>query len=452
MVFGFGLEHPAPPPWRAWFQAWRVYLPDLGPQPALRWKALGCYARAMQLAGGLFISAGEPSGDLHAANLLLALQRQRPALQARGLGGPRLAAAGMTLHHDLASNAVMGLFPVIAALPRLRRVFRDAVRHFDEQRPDALLLVDYPGFNLRLAAEAKKRGIPVIWYIAPKVWAWARWRVKRIAQCVDQLLVILPFEEAWFRAVGLQTVHVGSPVVDHWFNNPPDAARVSALRAGAPFCVALFPGSRPHVVRNLLPVFLDAAARFEQAWCAQQRSAAMGTSAANASTATATDMRPRFLVSQSGAAGADLIAAASARGLRVEACTGSALELMHAADLSLAASGTVTLELALSGKPFVVGYRLSAPIWPIAKLLVKVPHIAPVNLVAEARVVPEHVSVRSFAAAAADDLLRLSSGAARERCSADLVEVARRLGPPGTAERAAREVLRFLDSHPSKQT
>ncbi len=386
----------------------------------------------------LFIVAGEPSGDLHAANLLRALRERAPDLQARGIGGPRLAAAGMTLQHDLASDAVMGLFPVLAALPRLRRVFRDAVHQLDDARPSALLLVDYPGFNLRLAEQAKRRGIPVIWYIAPKVWAWARWRVKRIAKCVDQLLLILPFEEAWFRAAGLNALHVGSPVVDHWHSHVP--TRTAALRGDAPFCVGLFPGSRRHVVRSVLPVFLDAAMRFDIAWCAAERSS--GKSA----NANALSARPRFLLSNATTEGAAMVAAARARGLDVHACTGSALDLMHAVDLSLAASGTVTLELALSGKPFVVGYRLSAPFWVVAKLLVKIDHVAPVNLVAEARIVPEHVSVRSFAAAAADDLLRLSAGPARERCIADLAEVTRRLGPPGTAERAAAAVLEFLEA------
>lgn len=373
----------------------------------------------------LFVVAGEPSGDLHAANLLRELQRIRPGLQPAGIGGPLMQAAGMTLHHDLASDAVMGLFPVVAALPRLRRVYRDAVRHLREQRPDALLLVDYPGFNLRLAEAAHGLGIPVIWYIAPKLWAWAPWRARRIARCVQRLLVILPFEEEWFRKAGLDAVHVGSPVVDHWHAHPEDPQQTLALRDGADICIGLFPGSRRHVVNSVLPDFLHAARLFRDA---------LHTNGA---------ARLRVLASLRPGSGEAHLERARAEGLDVRACPESALAVMHASDLSLAASGTVTLELALRGRPFVVGYRVSAPLWMAGKLLVKLHSVAPVNLVAGSRIVPEHVTVRASARALAEDLQRLH--AAPQPMMEGLREVSRKLGAPGAAARAAAEVARFLD-------
>ena len=151
----------------------------------------------------VFIAAGEPSGDLHASRLLRELQRLRGDVQALGVGGQHLAAAGMEVLDDLASDAVIGIFPVLRALPRLRRSFQRCLDALDTRRPDLLLLVDYPGFNIRLADAAHRRGIPVVWYIPPKVWAWKRGRVNAIRRTVKKVLLILPFEEKVFREAGV---------------------------------------------------------------------------------------------------------------------------------------------------------------------------------------------------------------------------------------------------------
>lgn len=370
----------------------------------------------------VFIVAGEPSGDLHGSRLLRELLHMQPDLKAAGIGGRHLGSAGMDLLEDLAADAVMGFFPVLRALPRLRRVFRRCLERLDTQRPDLLLLVDYPGFNLRLAAEAERRGIPVIWYIPPKVWAWKRGRIKEIKRCVRKVLVILPFEEEVYREADIDVQYVGSPVVDHWAEHVPSPDVLLQLRQGGARVLGLFPGSRRHVQESLLGTFIDAAARCRDA----------GTPW-------------RVVVSGNADVRAMLQPLAERAGLDAVVHTGPALDIMHAMDAGLAASGTVTLELALAGKPFAIAYRVSAPVFLAGKMLINLPHYAPVNLVAEREVAREFIGVRSPAGALALELQRLQGAAAAREMQHGLAEVRRRLGPPGASRRAARCVHEFLD-------
>ena len=220
------------------------------------------YPAAMTEGREVWIVAGEPSGDTHAAHLLAALAQRAPHVSFRGYGGPKMRGAGMEVLHDLASDAIMGVFPVMAALPRIWRLFRRAVKELRERRPAALVLVDYPGFNIRLAAKAHAMGIPVVYYISPQVWAWAGWRTKKLAKICDLMLVILPFEQEMYRDTGLKTVFVGHPLMDHLRTVRHDRELIAKLRADLPEhapVVGLFPGSRRSVVTSLAPVFADAA-------------------------------------------------------------------------------------------------------------------------------------------------------------------------------------------------
>lgn len=371
------------------------------------------------------IVAGEPSGDAHAAHLVAELAARDHGLSFRGLGGPALAAAGMDLTHDLASDAIMGIFPVIRALPRIRRWFRQAAGDLKTRRPAALILVDYPGFNMRLAARAHALGIPVIYYISPQVWAWARWRIRRLAATVDLMLVILPFEQEVFAGSGLRTVFTGHPLMDRLRRDPPDAAEIDRIRAapGDPL-VGIFPGSRRHVVQSLLPTFLETARRLRTM---------RGTEAAGFVVALA---QQRF---------ADLVPPDARAELELAVEIGKSAEVMRAADLCLSASGTTTLELAAAKTPFVIGYRVSPVLYGLGRLVVKVPHIGLVNLVAGSRIVPEHVGVRSFAQAAAVDLHRLwSDREAYKSEQAALHAVANSLETEDAYAAAAEAVIAFL--------
>ena len=373
----------------------------------------------------IHVVAGEPSGDAHAAHLITELASRDPELAFRGLGGPALAAAGMDLTHDLASDAIMGIFPVIKALPRIRRWFRQAVDDLATRRPAALILVDYPGFNMRLAARAHALGIPVIYYISPQVWAWARWRVRRLAENVDLMLVILPFEREVFEGSGLRTVFTGHPLMDRLRRDPPDSAEIERIEAteGEPL-VGIFPGSRRHVVQSLLPTFLETARRLRTM---------PGTEAAG------------FVVALAQERYAELVPEHVRTELELRVTIGRSAEVMRAADLCLTTSGTTTLEIAAARTPFVIGYRVSPILYGIGRIVVKVPHIGLVNLVAGKGIVPEHVGVRSFAAAAAVDLHRLwTDRGAYKSQQAALHAVARSLETEDAYATAAEAVIGFL--------
>jgi lipid-A-disaccharide synthase len=368
--------------------------------------------------------AGEPSGDLHAAGLIEEIRRRAPGAKIFGLGGPRMERAGMRQDADLASDAIMGIFPVIKALPRIRRMFALASRTLSDERPDALVLVDYPGFNVRLAAVAKRLGVPVIYYISPQVWAWGAGRVEKLARLVDLMLVILPFEEPIFAKAGIRTVFVGHPVQDHVARTPPDEALIADLRSrrGSGPLIGVFPGSRRHVVLSL-SADLVAAGRTLRAL--------PGTESA------------RFVVALAQPSFRDLVP--DDPSVPVEFVDGRSLDVMRAADLCVTTSGSTTLEIAAVGRPFVVAYRPSLPLFWIGRRVIRVPHIGLVNLVAGRGVVPEHVSWRSQSAEIARDLNRLWVDPAARQAQLDgLAEVRAKLEARGCYVRAADAVTAFL--------
>ena len=215
----------------------------------------------------ILLVAGEPSGDLHAADLAAAILRAAPGASIEGIGGPRMAAAGVRVATDLVSDPVMGVWPVVRQAPRFFALYRDQLLRFEEDPPDVVVGVDYPGLNLRLARAARRRGVPFVEYIAPQVWAWAPWRTRRLARDVTRVVCILPFEEGIFRAAGTQASYVGHPLFEHLAREPRDEAFRTKLReglGGAPL-VALLPGSLRAEVRGNLPVQIDAAVRIAAA-------------------------------------------------------------------------------------------------------------------------------------------------------------------------------------------
>jgi lipid-A-disaccharide synthase len=368
--------------------------------------------------------AGEPSGDLHAAGVIEELRKALPGIRLSGLGGPRMERAGMRLDADLASDAIMGLFPVIKALPRIRRMFALAKKKLAEDRPDALVLVDYPGFNLRLARAAKDLGVPVIYYISPQVWAWGADRVEKLARLVDVMLVILPFEEPIFAKHGLRTVFTGHPVLEHVARSAPDERLVADLRSrrGNGPLIGVFPGSRRHVVSSLASQLVDAGRRLRRL---------PGTEGA------------RFAVALAQPAFRDLMPAAA--DLPMELVDGHALDVMRAADLCLTTSGSTTLEIVAVGRPFVLTYRPSLPLYAIARRILRVPHIGLVNLVAGRSVVPEHVHWRSQAEPIAKDLHRLWTDPAARQAQLDgLAEVRAKLETQGAYAKAAAAIAEWL--------
>jgi lipid-A-disaccharide synthase len=373
--------------------------------------------------------AGEASGDLHGSTLARGLTTLMPDLRLAGMGGARMAAAGVRLVQRADRVNVVGGTEALGRLPALWRAFQTLRRQLRDRRPGALVLIDFPEFNMRLARVARRLRVPVVYFVAPQLWAWRRGRVRAMARDVSRVLAIFPFEVGLYQEAGVPVEFVGHPLLDVLPSLEREAAR-TGLAGERETLVGLLPGSRDAEVRRHLPVLLGAARRI-----AARRP---GT---------------RFVVPV-----ASTIDAAAVRAtvrpseLPIDVRPGEAYRVMAAADLLLVASGTATLEAACYGTPMVVLYKLSAVSHRIARILVRgVSHISLPNIVAGREVVPEFIQARATSDAVAGAALRvLEDDVARAAQRAALLEVRVRLGEAGAGLRAARAVLRELDGTPGR--
>ncbi|MEM9660115.1 MAG: lipid-A-disaccharide synthase, partial [Planctomycetota bacterium] len=283
----------------------------------------------------LFFSVGEPSGDLHGANLIRSLGKRNPDWQFVGYGGPKMAEAGCQLHADLTQLAVMWVLRVIAKLPTFVGLLVRADRFFAEQRPDAVILIDYPGFNWWIARRAKAHGIPVVYYGTPQLWAWASHRVAKMRRHVDHALCKLPFEERWFRQRGCHATYVGHPYFDELARQTPDQEFVESMVTGGPL-VTILPGSRTQEVEQNGPGLIRAAQRISHE--------VPGVRFAVAAFSAAQAQRVREMADDANVA--------------LEIHVKRTAELICAASCCIACSGSVSLELLYHAKPSVIQYRV----------------------------------------------------------------------------------------------
>jgi lipid-A-disaccharide synthase len=370
------------------------------------------------------IIAGETSGDLHGGMLVRELRKLDPGLEVYGIGGENMQAAGMDLLYHVREFSVMGFAEVLGHLPFIQSAFRRLETELDQRRPDLLVLIDYPGFNLRLAKAAKDRDLSVVYYISPQVWAWGGHRVRRIRKLVDRMLCILPFEEEFYRSRGVPARYVGNPLLD--MARPAFSreafARKHGLSPSQPL-VGLLPGSRRQEVEKILPVLLGACKMLKE----QQPSL-------------------QFVLGLAPDIGEDGITAHARRyGIRPAIAQGESYDLMAHSDLVLAASGTATLECGIIGTPLIVVYKTSWLSYLLGRMLVKVPFIGLVNLVCGKQVAPEFIQqeARPGAIFLMSQML-LAPGRPREAVRAELARIPGLLGQPGAARRAAAEVLETL--------
>jgi lipid-A-disaccharide synthase len=377
---------------------------------------------ALPTAPTVFIAAGEPSGDLHGAGLARALRARIPGVRILGMGGARMKEEGVELLAELDELSVMGFAEVVSRLPYFIRLTRRVHETLERERVDLVIPIDYPGFNLRLARHAKARGLGVLYYIAPQVWAWHASRAHDLARDTDRVAVILPFEADFLKKAGANAVFVGHPLLD--LPDPPrDSAawaRAHGLDPARPV-LALFPGSRAQELKRHLDLFCQTAAEV---------------------VARRPEVQPVIGASR------DLDPALYA-GLPWPRLPGDS-GLLQNATAALAKSGTTTLEAALAGTPLVVAYRMNALSYQMARRLVKVPHIALANLVAGRRVAPEFVQHEATPEALSDALLPLLDVTSNERAAmVDGLLGARRAlmagGSGGAAAHVAEMAAELLD-------
>jgi lipid-A-disaccharide synthase len=374
------------------------------------------------LSPRLLLSCGEASGDLYAGALTRELRALDPDIGVTGLGGPQFAAAGGRLIDDYRDLAVTGLTEVIAKLPRSFSALRSMVAAAEAERPHALVVIDFPDFNFRLARRVKRLGVPVVYYIAPQIWAWRASRLETIRAIADLVLVIFPFEESIYRDAGVPVEFVGHPLIDLV---KPSATREQFLSAhglspSAP-TVAILPGSRPNEVSRILPDLLSAAARIQPAVPQAQ-----------------------FVVARAPHLDDRLFAETAAPMRVVEGDTDTVLA---SSDLALTASGTATVQTALHDTPMVIVYRTSPMTYRLARRLVRVDAIGMVNLIAGEKIVPELVQDAFTPDAVAREAVAILTDSARTaRIREGLARVRAKLGGSGASRRAAEAILRVVDS------
>jgi len=387
----------------------------------------------------IMVIAGEASGDLHGATLCRALRALAPARPLVGLGGERMAAAGLERLADVTAAAAIGGTEAFGPIPTLLSAWRRVRAALTGPvRPAALVLIDFPEFNLRLARVARRAGVPVAYFVPPQIWAWRPWRMRALRARVSRVLAVFPFETALYRAAGVPVEFVGHPVLDALEGAPTREAARRRLGLGAgELVVGVLPGSRAQEIAGTLPVLKPVAARIAAAHPGVRFVLAAAPIARRATAEAGS--------AHSGKDAAGLIETAARSAPVFQVVHGDPYAVMRAADLLLVASGTATLEAALLGTPMVVCYRFSRLTEAWVRLLTLVPWISLPSIVLGRAVVPE-LYQRTFTVERVTDaaLGLLASPAALESQRAAFRELAGLLGEPGVGTRAARAVLSLI--------
>ncbi len=370
----------------------------------------------------ILISAGEASGDIHAAAVTAAIKKIDSSVEVFGMGGDALRNAGGEVLLDIKDHGVMGFVEVLKKLPDLFKLRDDFEKVMDERKPDCLITVDYPGFNMKLAKLAHDKGIPVVSYIAPSAWAWHKSRAKKVAKIVDKVACIFPFEYDVYKEAGAYVEFVGHPLVD--IVKPSmtkEEAMAFAGKEEGKKLILLMPGSRLMEIEKMLPTLLEAAKIIKQ------QLTEVSFVMPRAGTIPISLLEEKIQVS----------------GLDVKITEGNNYDLFSVADLALATSGTVTLEAALCGLGSVIVYKTNPVTYFIAKLLVNIPHIGLPNIVAAKSVVPELIQNDFTPTKVAQEALALLESERNAKMKEDLAYVKERLGKPGAVGRVAELVLKI---------
>lgn len=369
----------------------------------------------------ILVVAGEISGDLHASKVIRAYKEKSPETIFWGIGGDLLAEEGVELLQHTDRMGVMGIIEVLKQYRFFKAVMKQMIAEVERRKPDAALLVDYPGFNLRLAAELKKRGVKVYYYISPKVWAWNKKRIPKMAKTIDRLMVIFPFEVELFKGTGLQTDFVGNPLVEQIDDFLSKDER--SLPWQSEQRVALLPGSRRQEIDRILPAILAAAQRLEMQFPA--------VSFLIASPNERIKKRVEELISKG-----------PEKPSRLTVVCGGSRDVMQQAQVAMVTSGTATLETALIGTPHILVYKTSAFTYWFARTVVKIRHIGLVNIIVKKTVCPELIQeAASPEAMAAETSKLMLDSPEKKKMLADYHELRQLLGTKKAAENVAALLL-----------
>ncbi len=371
----------------------------------------------------VLIMAGEASGDLHASKLVQALREIAPDVEVLGMGGSRMREAGIRMVASLEHLGVMGFTEVVSKLPSFLGLMWKMRRVMEQERPQLVIAVDFPGFNLRMCKHAKQLGLSVMYYIAPQLWAWGRRRLKLMESYVDKIAVVFPFEVDFYRRHGLDAEFVGHPLLEsvRIEKERSELKRELGLSIERPV-VALLPGSRMQEVRRLLPGMLEAAGLLS-------RKSGVDVAVGAVDGALAEEIRKRT----------------AAAGPAVHVLEGKSSELLYVSDAAVVASGSATLEAAITGTPMIIVYRVSPLSWAIARRVVEIDTIGLVNIVAGKKIVSEYLQNDIDPVKISDELSELLFDEQRRReLIAELNLVEDSLGRPGASRRAASLALSML--------
>ena len=367
----------------------------------------------------LFVSAGEPSGDLHGSNLVRAVRAQHPGARVTALGGNRLRAAGANILYPLADHAVMGLKNVVRSLPTFVRIADTAERHIRTRKPDAVVMIDYPEFHIALAKRIRSYGVPTYFFVPPQIWAWRQNRVRDVRKFFTGVLTALPFEDDWFRARGVNTHYVGHPYFDELAQQQLDAGFMAEQRSRPRRVVAILPGSRSGEVAANAAMMLAAARKVHAA-----------------------RMDTRFLVAAFSARHAAAVRALLPAGLPVEVHVGRTPEVIELAEACIAVSGSVSLEMMYRAKPAAVVYRLGpVATWFLGRII-KAKYMALPNLLLDEELYPEFAGGGDYSDAIAGHILGWLNDPLRRNAVVNRLAALRaRVAVPGACDRAAAFLL-----------
>ena len=372
----------------------------------------------------ILLVAGEVSGDLHGSHLVEAIQRIEPEVQFSGVGGEGLERRGVKLLYSAHSLSVVGITEVFVKLRTILKALRGLKRSLEREKPDLVILIDFPEFNLRLAKIAHRRGIPILYYISPQVWAWRPKRIRLIAQLVRKMVVLFPFEVPLYEAAGVDVEWVGHPLLDIVKPTlPKEKAYQQFGLDPKQRTIGLLPGSRSHEVERLLPPLLASAHLLQK---------------------EIPDLQ--FVIPLAPGLPKTILSSRMKNiSVPVKVVEGFTYDVMNLSDLLITASGTATLEGAILGKPMIIIYKVSFPSYWIGRALIRVDHIGLVNLVAEKEIAPELIQKDVHPQRIADEALRiLRDPILSRKMSESMGEVCQKLGKPGAAQRAARIVTSLL--------